>query len=119
MGELQYTREQLEGFFAWKMETRLKHFDSEMHAEEVAKAFALNNPKAYGFITFRSEYRGKRFFWIDFGDSQELDAMDCYLRVVGEDYSKRIDPNDPRAHALTRIQKIVLKNRVEMRENNE
>ena len=108
MGELQYDREILKGFFAWKMETCLKHFDSELHAEEVAQAFALNNPKAIGYITFKSEYRGKIFYWIDTGDSYEIDAVLCYLQAteLHKPKPELIEPSDPNAEMKKNYKKL-------------
>jgi hypothetical protein len=115
VGELQYTREQLEGFFSWKMETCLKHFDHENNAEEIAKAFAFQFPDVDGFITFKSEYRGRRFFWIANGTSAELDAMDCYFKATGKDEEisnePKIEPDDPKTRVKRRLQEMILKGR--------
>lgn len=108
MGELKYTREILEGFFSWKMETCLHHFDNETNAEEIAKAFAFQYSEIVGFITFKSEYRGRRFFWINRGESYEMDAVECYLRVKEMD-KPQSEPVDPKADIKRRLQEIVLK----------
>jgi hypothetical protein len=77
-----YTREQLKGFFEWQMLSCLKHFPNDYNCEDEAKAFAFSRPHADGFITFKSKYRGKRFFWVKKGEVVEIDPMECYLRTL-------------------------------------
>jgi hypothetical protein len=82
MAELKYTREQLEGFFNWQMVSCLKHFPDDYNCEDEASAFAFGRPHADGFITFKSKWRGKRFFWIKNAEAEEMDPVECYLRTL-------------------------------------
>lgn len=87
MGEFNYSREQIKEFFEWE-ERPLKHFPEEIGCEDQAKEFALNNPRAFGYISFKSNFRGKRYFWIEKGDSYEIDPMECYLKSKETKYNK-------------------------------
>jgi len=88
MSDFNYTRKQLEGFFKWQMKTCLKHFFDDVEAEERAKHFAAIRPIADGFITFQTKYRGKRFFWIKDGNANEIEPMECFLKVEDQEYSR-------------------------------
>jgi hypothetical protein len=88
MGEQElYSRENLEAFFKWN-DKPLKHFLDEMDCEDQAKEFALSNPRAFGYVSFKSKYRGKRYFWIESGEASEIDPMECFLKARELKYSK-------------------------------
>lgn len=96
MGEVKelYTRENIENFFKWKDDSakdHLDHFIDELHCEDQASDYARSKPRAKGFITFKSKYKGKRYFWIEGGKAEELDAMVCFLRVRDEKYNRARD----------------------------
>jgi hypothetical protein len=76
-----YSRENIEQFFKWKDDSALEHFPTELHCEEQASNYARSKPRVKGFITFKSKYRGKRYFWIEHGTAMELDPIECYLKV--------------------------------------
>jgi hypothetical protein len=82
LGGVEYTREQVKGFYEWQMLACLKHFPDETDSEDRAKAFAFSRPNANGFITFQTKYRGKRFYWIEKGEAVELEPIACYLRTL-------------------------------------
>ena len=84
-----YTRDQLKGFFEWEMFGCLKHFPDDTDTEGRAKAFAFSRPKANGFITFQTKYRGKRFYWVQGGESEEIDPMECYMRTLPSPETKK------------------------------
>lgn len=91
MGEVDlYSRENLEGFFKWQ-ETPLEHFLEEFMCEDKASEFARSKPRANGYITFKSKWRGKRYFWIQNGQASELDPMECYLKVKDSKLAKAKD----------------------------
>lgn len=98
MGEFNYSREELEGFFKWQ-ETPLEHFPEEVGCEEQARDYALSRPRSDGYISFKSKYRGKRYFWIKNGQAEEIDPMECYLKSQSMKYSK----------AKERIHKVLFK----------
>jgi hypothetical protein len=76
-----YSRQNIEGFFKWKDDSALEHFSDEINCEERAKNYADLYPRSEGFITFKSDYRGKRYFWVERGQANEIDPMECFLRV--------------------------------------
>ena len=82
LGGVEYTREQVKGFYEWQMLACLKHFPDEKDSEDRAKAFAFSRPNANGFVTFQTKYRGKRFYWIENGEAEELEPIACYLRTL-------------------------------------
>ncbi len=89
MGEVElYSRENLEAFFRWKDDSALEQFPDDLHCEERASEFARSKPHANWFITFKSKYRGKRYFWVNHGVAMELDPIECYLRVRDQRYSR-------------------------------
>ena len=65
-----YTRENIENFFKWRADTALEHFSEELHCEDQASDYARSHPRTSGFITFKSKYKGKRFFWIEKGTAE-------------------------------------------------
>ena len=88
MGEKDlYSRENLEGFFKWQ-DSPKEHFPEELHCEDRAIEYARSKPRANGYITFKSKWRGKRYFWIQKGLAEEIDLMACYLRVRDERLNK-------------------------------
>jgi hypothetical protein len=105
-----YTREQLEGFFNWQMVSCLKHFPDDYNCEDEAKAFAFSRPRADGFITFKSKYRGKRFFWVQKGEATELDPMECYLRTLPKKPYKSM-AKEPSPEFKKKIQKLLFSNK--------
>jgi hypothetical protein len=80
--ELKYCRENIERFFKWKMNEVLQFYDYEIGCEDVANDYARDNPQTVGYLIFKSNYRGKRFFWVENQTAEELEGMDCYLRVM-------------------------------------
>jgi hypothetical protein len=104
-----YTREQLQGFFEWQMISCLKHFPDEYEAEDQAKAFAFSRPRADGFITFQTRFKGKRFFWIKNAEAEEIEAMECYLRTLPKNNEKTREANEPSEAFKKKIQKILFK----------
>jgi hypothetical protein len=76
-----YTRENITEFFRWNMAESIEDFPDEIDCEEKAAKIAKYKPRAIGFVTFKSNYRGKRLFWIENGVAAEIDAMDCYLKI--------------------------------------
>ena len=85
LGGVEYTREQVKGFYEWQMLACLKHFPDEKDSEDKAKAFAFSRPNANGFITFQTKYRGKRFYWIREWRGRRTRAY----RLLFEDLTKR------------------------------
>lgn len=82
MGETNlYCRENLEQFFKWKDDSALAHFPDELECDERAQEYALSHFRSCGFISFKSKYRGKRYFWIESGESYEIDPMECFIRI--------------------------------------
>ncbi len=89
MGQVDlYSRENLEQFFKWKDSGALEHFPEELHCVEQAANFAASKPRIVGFITFKSKYRGKRYFWIEKGESSEIDPIECFLKVKDLKYNR-------------------------------
>jgi hypothetical protein len=89
MGEVElYSRENIEQFFRWKDDTALEQFGDDLHCEERASEYARSRPRARWFITFKSKYRGKRYFWIENGVAMEMDPIECYLRVKDFRYNR-------------------------------
>ena len=86
MDEL-YTRDNLKAFFEWR-ESPLETFSDEIEAEVQASEFARSNPRSNGFVTFKSTWRGKRYFWVRNGQAEEIDPMMCFLRVRDERIAK-------------------------------
>jgi len=93
--KMKYSRDQLEGFFNWQMVSCMKHFPDDYNAEDEAKTFAFSRPHANGFITFKSNYRGKRFFWIKNAEAEEIDPMECYLRTLPKNNEKTREAEGP------------------------
>jgi hypothetical protein len=92
LGEVElYSRENIEQFFKWKDSSALEHFPEELHCEEKASEYARSWPRVDGFITFKSKYKGKRYFWISRGEAIELDPMECFLRAKDKKYSRARD----------------------------
>lgn len=89
LGNKKYTRDQIRGFYEWQMFGCLRHFPDENDAEDLAKAFAFSRPRANGFITFQTKYKGKRFFWIQGGESEEINPMECYMRTLPSSETKK------------------------------
>jgi hypothetical protein len=83
-----YTRENLESFFKWKDDSALFHFPEELHCEERASEYACKNPRTDGFLVFKSKYKGKRYFWVEKGESYELDPVECFLKVRDMKYNR-------------------------------
>jgi hypothetical protein len=82
MGEVElYSRENIEAFFRWKDGTALEQFPDEVDCIERANDYARSRPRANWFVTFKSKYRGKRYFWIANGVAMEMDPIECYLKV--------------------------------------
>lgn len=98
--EALYTRDNLKAYFEWR-ESPLETFSDEVEAEAQASEFARSNPRLNGFVTFKSTWKGKRYFWIQNGQAQEIDPMACFLRVRDERLAK----------AKERILKSVFKRR--------
>jgi hypothetical protein len=92
---MKYTREQLAGYFAWDMIGCLKHFPNDHNVEDEAKAFAFSRPRANGFITFQTKYRGKRFIWISNGEVEELEPIEAYLRTLPTEKTREEFKNEP------------------------
>lgn len=88
-GGKKYTREQIKGFYEWQMFGCLRHFSDSQDAEKTAKSFAFSRPRANGFITFQTKYRGKRFFWVQGGEAEEIDPMECYMRTLPKPETKK------------------------------
>jgi hypothetical protein len=76
-----YSRENLTEFFRWNCRESIEDFPDEIDCVDKANKIAKYKPRAVGYVTFKSKYRGKRFFWIEKGVAAEIEAMDCYLRV--------------------------------------
>jgi hypothetical protein len=92
VGEVElYSRENIEQFFKWKGDSALDHFPDELHCEDQASDYARSQPRASGFITFKSKYKGKRYFWIENGTARELDPMECFLKVRDVRYNRAKD----------------------------
>jgi hypothetical protein len=87
MGEFNYSRDELKAFFEWKPKP-LEHFPEELHCQDQATEFAKNHPRASGYISFKSKYRGKRYFWVENGQAKEIDAMECFLKARDINYSR-------------------------------
>ena len=104
---MKYSREQLEGFFNWQMLSSLKHFPDDYNAEDEAKKFAFSRPRADGFITFKTNYRGKRFFWIKDAEAMEIDPMECYLRTLPKNPQKLREAEEPSQAFKKKIQKML------------
>lgn len=89
MGEVElYSRENIEGFFKWKDDSALEHYPDEVDCADRASDYARLNRYSTGFITFKSNYRGKRFFWIEGGEASEIDPIECFLKVREMRYSR-------------------------------
>jgi hypothetical protein len=76
-----YCRENLEQFFRWRATESIEDFPDEIDCEAKAAKIAAYKFRAVGYVTFKSNYRGKRFFWIERGIAEEIDGMDCFLKV--------------------------------------
>lgn len=107
VAEMKYSREQLAGYFAWDMIGCLKHFPNEYNAEDEARAFAFSRPRAYGFITFQTKYRGKRFFWVSDGEIEELEPMECYLRTLPSEKTREEFKHEPSPAFKKRIHRVL------------
>jgi len=105
--KMKYSRDQLEGFFNWQMVSCLKHFPDDYNAEDEAKTFAFSRPHADGFITFKSNYRGKRFFWIKNAEAEEIDPMECYLRTLPKNNENFREAEGPSQAFKKKIQKML------------
>jgi hypothetical protein len=82
LGEVDlYCRENLEQFFKWKDSGALEHFSDEIDCADRASDYARSKPRANGFISFKSKYRGKRYFWVERGEAYEIDPMECFLKI--------------------------------------
>jgi hypothetical protein len=89
LGEVElYSRENIEQFFKWKDDSALEHFPEELHCEDKASEYARSRPRSDGFITFKSKYKGKRYFWITRGEAYEIDPIECFLKVKDKRYSR-------------------------------
>jgi hypothetical protein len=87
--EEKYCRENLEEFFRWRANESIEDFPDEVDCEAKAAKIAAYKPRAVGYVSFKSKYRGKRFFWIEKGVAEELDGMDCFLRVKERKHERR------------------------------
>lgn len=74
-----YTRENLKAYFEWR-EAPLHQFSDEIEAEVQASEFARLQPRLNGFVTFKSTWKGKRYFWIQNGEAYEIDPVACFLK---------------------------------------
>jgi|SRR3954463_4648582 hypothetical protein len=79
--ETKYSRENLTEFFRWRMTESIEDFPDEIDCIEKAAKIAKYKPFTVGYITFKSKWRGRRFFWIEKGEVEEIDGMDCFLKV--------------------------------------
>jgi hypothetical protein len=83
-----YCRENLEQFFRWRATESIEDFPDEIDCVDKAAKIAAYKFRVSGYVTFKSNYRGKRFFWIENGVAEELDGMDCFLRVKERKYER-------------------------------
>lgn len=77
----EYSRENLTEFFRWRMNDSIEDFPDEIDCEAKAAKIAAYKHGVVGYVTFKSNWRGRRFFWIENGESAEIDGMECFLRV--------------------------------------
>jgi hypothetical protein len=80
INEFSYTREQLKAFFQWQMVGALQFYENDHNHEEKAKRFAESRPYANGYIIFQKFFGGKRFYWIEKGKAEPIEAMECFLK---------------------------------------